>query len=432
MEISVVGLGRLGSSFAASVANSGIPVRGVDIDPEVVRAINTGRSPFAEPRLDEYLRNAGDRLTATTDATDAIPGTDATFVLVNTYAPDVDGYSLTAVERATRDLGRALPDADGPHLVVLRSTVMPGDTESKVVGWLEESSGRTVGDDLHLCYWPELTALGAIIDSMESPAFRLIGEHTPAAGDRLEAFVEEWTENEAPLVRTDLTSAEVAKMGINTYVATKMSFANNLSHVCEGIGADVDEVTDAMAHDPRIDGGYFTAGVRYGGPCFPHDNDAFEALADRAGVEAPIARAADAVNRTHTAWILDAVADTTPAGGTVAVLGLTYKPGVPVVEESQGMQLLRTARDEYDVIAYDAIGVDAARAELDGTGGITYTDRLETAVADADTAILTLRDHPITDPSRYRDVTLVDPWRAFDADDLADSVVYRPLGRGGG
>lgn len=429
MQISVVGLGRLGSSFAASVAHSGIPVWGVDIDPGVVAAINSGRAPFDEPSLDDYIQNAGERLTATTDAREAIDRTEATFILVNTYAPDVEGYSLGSVESAVKDVGRALSDHDGSHLVVLRSTVMPGDTEEEVVSWLEEKSGRSVGHDLLLCYWPELTALGAIIENMEAPAFRLIGEHTTAAGDLLEAFVGEWTGNVAPLVRTDITSAEVAKMGINTYVATKMSFANSLGRICEGLDADVDEVTEAMAHDPRVNGAYFTAGVRYGGPCFPHDNVAFEALATRAGTSAPIASAADEVNRTHTQWILDEVANRTPNGGAVAVLGLTYKEGVPVVEESQGLELVRAARNTYDVIGYDPIGIDQARAEL-GEAGLRFTDRLKEAVGAADTAVLALRADPITDASTYENVTLIDPWRAFGSDELDESVNYWPLGRG--
>lgn len=430
MHVSIVGLGRLGSAFAASVAHAGIDVSGVDIDPEVVATLDAGEAPFDEPRLAEYVREAGDRLRVTTDAAAAVPGTDASFILVNTYAPDVDGYSLAAVESAVRDVGEALAGGDDPHLVVLRSTVMPGDTEREVTDWLEASSGRSVGDDLRLCYWPELTALGAIVESMEAPAFRLVGEHDPDAGDRLEAFVEAWTGGEAPLIRTDLTSAEVAKMGINTYVATKMSFANSLSRICEGVGANVDAVTEAMATDPRIDGGYFTAGVRYGGPCFPHDNVAFELLADRAGTSAPLAAAADEVNRNHTDWILNAVADVTPPDGTVAVLGLTYKPGVPVVEESQGVELVRAASREYDVIAYDEIGVEAAQATLDGREGVTYTDRLDAAIDEADTAVLTLRADPITEADRYADVSLVDPWRAFGRDDLTDSVTYVPLGRG--
>lgn len=428
MQISVIGLGRLGSSFAASVANSGIPVRGVDIDPEVVELINSGEAPFEEPILGGYLRQSRDRLSATTDTSDAVIGTDTTFIFVNTYSAGVEGYWLSAVENAVRDVGRALADGSDPHLVVLRSTVMPGDTGGKVVRWLEATSGRTVGRDLHLCYWPEMTALGSVIESMESPAFRLTGEYTEEAGDELQAFIADWTGDEAPLVRTDITSAEVAKMGINTYVATKMSFANNLGRICDGIGADVDEVTSAMTYDPRINGRYFTAGVRYGGPCFPHDNIAFGALAERAGATAPIAEAADVVNTTHTGWIYDAVVDATPAGGTIAVLGLTYKSGVPVVEESQGLGLVRAARGEFEVIAYDRIGLDRARSALGGEG-VTFTTVLETAIANADTAVLALRDDPITDPSKYANVTLVDPWRAFEPTELDDSVTYRPLGR---
>lgn len=428
MQISVLGLGRLGSAFAASVANSGIPVWGVDIDASVVAAIESGQAPFDEPSLDEYLRSAGDRLTVTTDTEEAVMRTDATFILVNTYAPDVEGYSLSAVEDAVRDIGWALEDQVDPHLVTLRSTVMPGDTEAKVIGWLEETSGRTVGNDLQLCYWPELTALGTIVDSMEAPEFRLVGQHSPTAGDRLKAIIENWTGNVAPIVRTDITSAEVAKMGINTYVATKMSFANSLGQICDGINADVDDVTEAMAYDSRINGSYFTAGVRYGGPCFPHDNAAFEALAARAGTTAPIASAADKVNRTHTEWILDAIADTTQKGATLAVLGLTYKPGVPVIEESQGLELARHARNMYDVIAYDPIGTDQARAELP-EDGLTYTDRLGQAISAGDTAVLSLRVDPITDPSQYANVTLVDPWRTFEEDQLANSVEYLPLGR---
>lgn len=428
MQIAVLGLGRLGSAFAASVANGGIRVRGVDIDTSVVESLESDQPPFDEPNLAEYLGNAGDRLTATTDADEAISQSEATFILVNTYAPDVDAYSLTAVERAVRDVGRALEGQDKPHLVTLRSTVLPGDTEDRVVTWLEEASGRTVGHDLHLCYWPELTALGAIIERMEAPEFRLVGEHTQTAGDRLEAFVEEWTGNVAPMVRTDITSAEVAKMGINTYVATKMSFANSLGRICAGVNADVDDVTAAMAQDSRINGAYFTAGVRYGGPCFPHDNTAFETLATRAGTMAPLASAADEVNHAHTEWILDEVAEVTPRGGRVAVLGLTYKPGVPVVEESQGIELVRAARNTYDVIAYDAIGIDQAKAEL-GESGLTYTDRLDEAIAAAETAVLCLRDDTITRPGPYEELTLIDPWRTFESDELMASVAYRPLGR---
>jgi UDPglucose 6-dehydrogenase len=429
MEVSIVGLGRLGSSFGASVAKSGIRVHGVDIDDEVVQAINTCQSPFEEPLLNEYIRAAGTMFSASNDADEAIKESNITFVFVNTYNKGVAGYALDAVESATRAVGDALATNENSHLFVLRSTVMPGDTLGPVVNWLEESSGRRVGDNLNVCYWPELTALGAIIHSMEKPEFRLIGEESPLAGDMLEAFIERWSGDGVPVVRTNVPSAEVAKMGINTYIAAKMSFANNLAQICEGIGADVDMVTGAMAHDSRINQKYFTAGVRYGGPCFPHDNIAFETLANRAGCIAPMASGADEINHAHTEFIMDAVEDSIPEGGTLAVLGMTYKPGVPVVAESQGIELLQAALGSFEVVAYDEIAMSEAKESLNSLKSVSFTDNLDEVVDLADTAVITLRAGALTEAHRYENLTLIDPWGVFDTSELSDSVTYRPIGR---
>lgn len=430
MEISVVGLGRLGSSFAASVAKSGIPVSGIEIDPDIVTAINNSRAPFDEPYLEEYLRQSADRLMATTNAHEGIQHTDISFVFVNTYRSGFDGYSLTAVESAVRDIGKALQGGSGSHLIVLRSTVMPGDTENKIINWLESESNRTVGDELKLCYWPELTALGDIIKSMESPDVRLVGEYSPTAGDYLEAFINSWRDDGTPIARTGITSAEVAKMSINTYVAMKMSFANSLSRICEGVEADVDEVTGAMAHDRRINGNYFTAGARYGGPCFPHDNIAFEALAERAGTTAPLANASNDINTSHTDWILSVIDAITPDNGTIAVLGLSYKPGVPVTEESQGMELVKSIGSTYDVIGYDPIATEEAKQRLSTETDIQLTTDITQAVTNASTAVIAVQDGAIDNPNTYENITVVDPWRVFQMNELADSVSYLPLGRG--
>jgi len=433
MEICVVGLGRLGSAFAASAASSGIAVNGVDINETITQAINEREPIYDEPGLTESMRAAGDRLTATTDHEKAVTNADATFIFVNTYRDDVDGYSLDTVEAATRSVGHALAGGSDPHLVVLRGTVCPGDTNSKVKQWLEAESGRSVGSDIQLCYWPEFTAIGDVINSMESPAFHLIGEDTPEAGSRLAAFHEEWTGAESPLVRTSITSAEVAKMAVNTYVAMKMSFVNNLEQICENVGADVDEVTRVMSHDSRINGKYFKAGVRYGGPCFPHDNIAFEVLANRANTNAPLASAADEINDAHTDWIAELTREETPANGSVAILGMAFKPAVSVITESQGVELLRTLSGEFDLRAYDREAASEIRAAFPDAP-ISVTDDVTEALQGVDTAILTLRDDELTDPSTYKDLdeslTLIDPWRVFERGDLPQSISYWPLGRG--
>jgi UDPglucose 6-dehydrogenase len=427
MDVSVVGLGRLGSSFAASVAHSGIDVRGVDIDRSILSVIEDGRAPFPEPYVEEYIRAAGDRLSVTPDVERAVPGSAITFVFVNTYSEQEDGYCLDAVEQAVRDVGRSLSAAPEEPLVVIRCTVMPGDCTGRVRRWLEAESSLTVGEDLHLCYWPEFTALGGIVEDMENPDFRLIGQDTPAAGDLIEAFLREWSDADTPVCRMGLTSAEVTKMAVNTYVATKMSFANGLGQICQGVGADVDDVTEAMARDPRISGRYMTAGVRYGGPCFPHDNEAFDRLADRAGVEFPLARAADSINARQTDWIVEQVDRLVPDRGAVGVLGLTYKPDVPVITESQGIELVRALAPDREVIAFDRVGLEAARASLD-TEDVTLSDDLRAVISEVEAVVVTLpEDEAIYDHAAYEDVTVLDPWRNFDSDSLSSSVTYHPL-----
>jgi UDPglucose 6-dehydrogenase len=185
-------------------------------------------------------------------------------------------------------------------------------------------------------------------------------------------------------------------------------------------------VTDAVASDSRISGSYFSAGVRYGGPCFPHDNIAFEQLAHRVETTAPLAQAADEINNTHTEWIGDIVQDGTGQHETVAVLGLTYKPGVPVTQESQGVELVTYLENKTDVIAYDPL-ISSKNSEISNNSSIQ--DDVDQTISMADTAILTVKHDELLDESIYEDITLIDPWRVFETGDLHHSVTYCPLGR---
>jgi UDPglucose 6-dehydrogenase len=426
MNASVVGLGRLGLAFAASVAKNGIHVSGVDISAQRVEQIRQDPASLKEPKVSEYIHEADDFLSVTTESAEAIPDTDITFIFVNTYDDENIGYSLDALESATRDVGRALAGTDDPHLVVIRSTVMPGDINSQISEWLETESGRAVGEDIMLGYWPEFTALGQIVDSMEDPEYRVVGERTQDAGDFLDTFISQWKPDALRTIRMDILDAEVTKMTLNAYIAMKLSFVNQLGRICDGIGANVDSVTDTVANDSRISGNYFSAGVRYGGPCFPHDNIAFEQLAHRAETTAPLAQAADEINNTHTEWIGDIVQDVTGQHETVAVLGLTYKPGVPVTQESQGIELVSYLKEKTDVIAYDPL-ISSQNSEL--TDKTLISDDVNETIAMADTAILTVKHDELVDTAIYQDVTLIDPWRVFEAGDLHHSVTYRPLGQ---
>lgn len=429
-RISVIGLGKLGSCLAASLAYAGFTVVGTDIDEPVVEQIDAGKAPVPEPNLEEYLVAAGDNLTATTDTSAAVEETDATFIVVNTPSTEAGRYDLGAVNTVCERVGETLASKDDYHLVVLTSTVFPGSTTGTIKDTLEHVSGKAVGEDFGLVYSPEFIAIGNVIAGLEDPDFFLIGEYTERAGDIVEGIYDQLGEEATPMARMSPVEAEITKMAVNSYVTMKISYANTLGEICDGIGGDVDTVTEALALDSRIGGDYLSAGSRFGGPCFPRDNVAFSRLAKDAGTEAPLAEATDKVNDKHTTWIADAVRDVTPDGGSIAILGLTYKQGTYIVEESQGVALLGELSADsagYDVVGYDPMAVDHGRT--DGLLAPCHAS-LDWALEGVDTAVLTVPWSELESEDTYRDrsLTLVDPWRLLNVDALPPDVRYVPVG----
>ena len=188
MRIGVVGLGKLGAPLAAVLASKGLTVVATDVNPEAVAAINAGRAPVDETRLQDLIDASGGRLTATNDAAAVASTTDATFIIVPTPSDASGRFSNEFTLRAMATVGDALRRKDGYHLVVMTSTVMPGSTGGELRETLERHSGRRVGETLGLCYNPEFIALGSVVRDMLRPDMILIGESDRRAGDMLEAI----------------------------------------------------------------------------------------------------------------------------------------------------------------------------------------------------------------------------------------------------
>jgi len=423
---SVVGLGNLGACLAASLARGGISVKGIDIDEEVVQAFQNGNAPYKEPGLQECIQEGMQNLTATGNYS-ALSETDVTFIFVNTPSQEDGGYSLEFVREAARSVGEQLAEMDEYHLVVLRSTVMPGTTTGELREILEEASGKTAGEEFGLCYCPEFTAVGEVISLMENPDFFLIGEYDERSGDRLSALYRDWVDDPSRIRRTDPVSAEIVKMAINTYVTTKISFANNLAQICDGLGGDVDEVTDIITKDWRINENFFTAGTAYGGHCCPRDNKAFTALAEAAGTAAPIASATDQVNRNHTLWIADKVREVTPSGGSVGLLGMAFKPGVTSTRESQGRKLIPELSGEFELCCYDSMRTESLRQQIDGE--VIIRESIHALLDEVDTAVITVCSDEFKRSSLYKNKNLavVDPWRVLSDTD-GSGAKHLPLG----
>ena len=435
MDIAVVGLGKLGSPLAVVLASKGHKVVGVDINQTLVDAINDGRAPVQEPGLQEQIEMARPYLRATTDFTDAIRATDISFILVPTPSRPDGFFTNRWVLDAVRHVAEVLRKSDRYHVVNITSTVMPGSTGGEIRAALEKASGRRVGETVGLTYNPEFIALGSVVRDLLNPDMVLIGESDRRAGDLLAAVYEQTVGAHIPVHRMNWVNAEIAKISINTFVTTKISYANMLSELCEKLpGADVDVVTGALGDDSRIGRKYLKGALGYGGPCFPRDNMAWAAIAKSLGAGADIAEATDRVNQRQVDRIVALVGQLASPDAVVAVLGLAYKPDTPVVEQSQGAMIAtRLAQAGYRVLANDPIALDGASAVL-GDLVVPMSDPVS-AVENADIIVVAtparefaaLPAAPFAAQGRRR--TVIDCWRVLRPE-IEDVATVLLLGRG--
>lgn len=436
MRISVIGLGKLGAPLAAVLADADHVVTGIDLDADVVARVNAGKAPVLEPDLQALMDRAGARLAATTDFAAAIPATDATFIIVPTpTGPDglfANTHVLDAVERT----GAALRGKQGYHLVVVTSTVVPGSMDGLLRPRLEATSGRRVGPEIGLCYNPEFIALGSVIANMRDPDFVLIGESDARAGDMLAGIHASFCVRSPAFRRMSFVNAELAKIAVNTFVTTKISYANMLADICDRLpGADVDVVTAALGSDSRIGAKYLRGGLGYGGPCFPRDNVVFANLARNLGARADIAEATDRLNRHQIDRLSAVVEARLPAGGTLGILGLSYKPDTWVIEESQGVMLAeRFLRAGREVVVYDPQAMPGALAALGE--GVHPATGMEDCLRRSDVVVLAtawpaFREFPVAALKRDKGrVTVIDCWHFLPENHLAGVADLVILGRG--
>jgi len=435
MKLSIIGLGKLGAPMAAVMAHKGHTVVGVDVNAAAVAAVQQGHAPVKEPGLEEMIQANRDRLRATGDFEEAILATDATFMIVPTPSGPDGRFSLEYVLNAAEKIGTALRKKNGWHLVVLSSTVMPGSTAGVLLPALEQSSGKACGADFGLCYNPEFIALGSVIRDMLNPDMILIGESDKRSGDILDSLYSALCESSPSIKRMNFVNAELTKLSVNTYVTTKISYANMLAQVCETLpGADVDVVTSAIGCDMRIGKKYLKGALGYGGPCFPRDNVAFSALARANGAPALLAEATDQLNRQQVPRLAKLILSRLPQGGTVGILGLSYKPDTEVIEESQGLALAKELLSTgVRVVVYDPAAMDNARRQL--TGSVTFARSTAECAGLADVLAITTpwpefamlsASHLKRGPSKP---VVLDCWRVVSAAALGESATYLTLGR---
>lgn len=341
MNISVIGLGKLGTPLAVTLARAGHRVWGVDANPATVSALAAGQAPVCETQLQAELSACEDHLIVGLDPQAAVLATDLTFVIVPTPSLSKGGFDLTFVKSAMQAVGQGISQKSQYHTVVLVSTVLPGDSQREILPLLESATGRQCGDRWSYCYSPEFIALGSIIANLRNPDLILIGHTDASAGDLVESVLTSLARNQPRVVKTNLVNAELIKLSINTFVTTKISYANMISELCDQLpGAQAGVVCDALGADSRIGQRYIQPGLGFGGPCFPRDNRALSYLAHTLGVNSDLAKATQVINQRQPARLLSWVQRfRAQADCSVGILGQSYKPHTGVCEESQAVIL---------------------------------------------------------------------------------------------
>jgi UDPglucose 6-dehydrogenase len=367
MNVSVVGSGYVGTTLAACLADLGHDVTAIDVDEETVARLNDGETTIHEPGLDPLVSAyAGGRLRATTDHA-AAAETDVTFLAVGTPANADGSIDASILLAAAEDVGAAIADEDGYHLVVVKSTVLPDVVEEELIPTLERASGKTDGEDLGVAVNPEFQREGSAVDDFMEPDKIVIGtDGDDRALDLLaelyEPLVAEW---DVPTVETGRKEAAMIKYANNSFLAAKVSLVNDLGNVCKEFGVDSYEVADAIGMDDRIGAKFLRSGVGWGGSCFPKDTAALVAAAKEVDYDPAMVEAAIEVNDGQPRRLLDRLDDHVDVDGErVAVLGLAFKPGTDDVRGSRAKPVIEGLRDRgASVVAYDPLANDAMAAE---------------------------------------------------------------------
>ena len=333
MRVSVFGLGYVGCVSAASFAGDGHEVVGVDVNGDKVASINAGCSPIVEPGLEDLLGEcvAAGRLRATTDTADAIRSTDVSLLCVGTPSRKNGSLDLQYLERVSEEVGRALRDKPDYHVIVVRSTVLPGTTHSIVIPALERESGKKYGDGFGVSVNPEFLREGTALKDFRRPPLTLVGHNHAADASGTIAL---YQAIDAPLISTSIRVAEMMKYTSNTWHALKVVFANEIGNLCKKLDVDSHEVMDIFCRDEKLNLSpyYLKPGFAFGGSCLPKDVRALQYRAKEVDVELPLISQILPSNKAQIQQALDQVLET--GKKNVGLLGFSFKAGTDDLRES--------------------------------------------------------------------------------------------------
>jgi GDP-mannose 6-dehydrogenase len=339
-SVSIFGLGYVGTVTAACLAHQGNQVTGVDLNSAKVQAIESGHSPIVEPGISDLIAegsNSG-RLHATSDSAAAVLSTEISFLCVGTPSLRNGKLDLGHIEPVCREIGEALRKKSSFHLVVLRSTVLPGTAESIVIPALEQASGKAMGKDFGVCVNPEFMREGTAVADFQGPAMTVIGSRDAAHSAQLRELYS-WVPGR--FFETSFRAAEMVKYLCNTWHAVKVTFANEAGTLAKSLGVDADAVMQMFLADTKLNlsASYLKPGFAFGGSCLPKDIRALSYRAKEADLKLPLLDSILASNEQHLERAVDMVLRT--GKKHIGVLGLSFKAATDDLRESPQVQLIK-------------------------------------------------------------------------------------------
>jgi UDPglucose 6-dehydrogenase len=365
MKISIVGLGFVGLSFASVLGSRGFSVIGIDSDKKKVLHINEGRPPFFEPKLSSFLSSALRKSLKVTSDINEIIETDLIFITVGTPQTKNGRMDLTNVKAVTREIGKVLTNMNNKPVVVVKSTVVPGTTTNLVRPILERYSNRKAGEDFDVVSNPEFLREGKAIDDTINPHIVVIGVDDKQFVKKIKKFYDSLYGSKVQHIITNPQTAEMIKYANNSFLATKISFINQIANICQSIpGTNVEEVASAIGLDPRIGNLFLKAGPGFGGSCLPKDLKALIGFSSGVGVNPLLLKAVDEVNalQLRTVFFIIKRALKKVKRKKITILGLSFKEDSDDIRESVSIKLIKSLlKEEADITVHDPRSLDNTR-----------------------------------------------------------------------
>ncbi|MHA1921586.1 MAG: UDP-glucose dehydrogenase family protein [Candidatus Heimdallarchaeota archaeon] len=459
--LTIIGTGFVGLVTSAIFADKGYRIIALDINEKIIAKVNKGEAHFFEPHLQKLLERVvlkKKTLTASSEIIESIKNSNITFICVGTPSKKDGTCDLQYIEKAAKDIGKALESKNEYHLVIVKSTVVPGTTRTKVKEIIEKNSNKVAGKDFGLCMCPEFLREGQSVHDTIYPDRIIIGQYDKQSGKlakellknmyykQEEEFVSNWEAvygkitDPPEILRFPLETAECIKYANNSFLATKISFINEFANICERIeGVDINDVAKGIGLDFRINAKFLRAGAGFGGSCFPKDLQAIINFSLEHGYQPQILESVVEVNKKQALRMVELAEEKlgTLQQKQVAILGLSFKPETDDMRNAPSLIVINSLlKKGANVIAWDPEAINEAKKEEWFGSKITYAANYQEALKDADICLL-LTEWAVfkalkpQDFQKMKQPIIIDGRRIYDSKDFSKSgIEYTGIGLG--